>query len=259
MDACICFYMSIHILRLPAQSWGQIFITELQWFLVGPDLRQLVRMLLKLMPNSEEHLPEAARRGGGNRMVRPHIEAYLENTLGEAPRLDSNASWKVYLAGLFSWVLDRPVSADEAARCLDRSPGTSWVARWPELFMLGISRDCFAELPLTKPGVQAAQKQLPKAEMQKCEMSVKTQADCQQPSLARAKLSRKHETTEPADMDNGKLYSWYNLKLAIRDTKRIDGSPGLEPSPRERKLLKAMKEEVLVEIQQLAGTGTFSI
>lgn len=63
------------------------------------DLRQLVRMLLKLMPNSEEHLPEAARRGGGNRMVRPHIEAYLENTLGEAPRPDSNASWKVYLAG----------------------------------------------------------------------------------------------------------------------------------------------------------------
>lgn len=28
-------------------------------------------------------------------------------------------------------------------------------------------------------------------------------------------------------MDNGKLYSWYNRKLAIRDTKRIEGSPGM--------------------------------
>lgn len=45
--------------------------------------------------------------------------------------------WGAYLADLFSWALDRPVSKDEAMRCARRQPGRSWETVDQELHNMG--------------------------------------------------------------------------------------------------------------------------
>lgn len=70
----------------------------------GPmdEMRQLVRILVKVIPQSLEKIGIAEEGGGGNRISEEQIKSYLENTLGEAPRPPWGIpeGWGKYLAGV---------------------------------------------------------------------------------------------------------------------------------------------------------------
>jgi hypothetical protein len=70
----------------------------------GPmdEMRQLIRILVKVIPQSLEKIGMAEEGGGGNRISEDQIKSYLENTLGEAPRPPWGIpqGWGKYLAGL---------------------------------------------------------------------------------------------------------------------------------------------------------------
>ena len=69
----------------------------------GPmdEMRQLVRILVRLMPNSAVYLPGSAEGGGGNRVSEDQIKDYLRKCLGEAPQPEWGLShgWGAYLGG----------------------------------------------------------------------------------------------------------------------------------------------------------------
>lgn len=69
----------------------------------GPmdEMRQLVRILVKVIPHSSYMITNAEEGGGGNRISERQISAYLDNTLGEAPRPNWGVpnGWGEYLAG----------------------------------------------------------------------------------------------------------------------------------------------------------------
>lgn len=50
----------------------------------------------------------------------------------------SVVDWCCFSAVLFSWVLQRDVSVDQAMRCAKREPGRSWEALEGELHKLGM-------------------------------------------------------------------------------------------------------------------------
>lgn len=65
-------------------------------------MRQLVRILTKLIPQSACNLPSAgAEGGGGNRLSEDQIREYLKLTLGGAPQPDWGLrdGWASYVAG----------------------------------------------------------------------------------------------------------------------------------------------------------------
>mmetsp|Transcript_6450 Transcript_6450/g.11628 ORF Transcript_6450/g.11628 Transcript_6450/m.11628 type:complete len:351 (-) Transcript_6450:561-1613(-) len=68
----------------------------------GPmdEMRQLVRILVKIVPQSLPHLA-TTEDGGGNRISEEQIKYYLDKTLGHAPRPDWGLprGWGQYLAG----------------------------------------------------------------------------------------------------------------------------------------------------------------
>lgn len=53
----------------------------------GPmdEMRQLVRIMVKLFPQSTRFMSSADEPGGGNRVTETQIRRYLKDTLGEAP------------------------------------------------------------------------------------------------------------------------------------------------------------------------------
>jgi len=122
------------------------------------EMRQLVRILVKLMPNSVHHLSLSDEGGGGNRVSEEQIKEYLRLTLGtEAPQPEWGLpdGWGQYLSSLFTWALDRRISRDEAMMCARRLPGRSWEAVDEELARLGLHPHVWP-MPLTKSGIQAA-------------------------------------------------------------------------------------------------------
>ena len=69
----------------------------------GPmdEMRQLVRILVKIIPHSVTFLASAEEGGGGNRISEERIKYFLDSTLGEAPRPAWGVpqGWGEYLAG----------------------------------------------------------------------------------------------------------------------------------------------------------------
>lgn len=72
----------------------------------GPmdEMRQLQRILTKLLPHSAVYMPSGSD-GGGNKVQAEQIKVYLATTLGEAPMPDwgLKKGWGQYLADLFNW------------------------------------------------------------------------------------------------------------------------------------------------------------
>ena len=65
------------------------------------EMRQLVRILVKIIPHSVTFLASAEEGGGGNRISEERIKYFLDSTLGEAPRPSWGVpqGWGEYLAG----------------------------------------------------------------------------------------------------------------------------------------------------------------
>lgn len=126
----------------------------------GPmdEMRQLVRILVKVFPQSVGFIGSAEESGGGNRISEDQIKSYLDRCLGEAPRPTWGVptGWHGYLAELFSWGTDKVVTGEECKRVAKREPGRSWEAIESELTALGAYPHCWP-LPLTKNGVLSAQ------------------------------------------------------------------------------------------------------
>ncbi|CAL8461761.1 g1292 [Coccomyxa elongata] len=125
----------------------------------GPmdEMRQLVRILVKIIPHSVGFLASPEEGGGGNRISEERIKFFLDSTLGEAPRPTWGVpgGWGEYLSELFSWVLERAVTKEQAMRCAKREPGRSWEAIGSELRRLGIHSSTWP-LPLTREGLRKA-------------------------------------------------------------------------------------------------------
>eukprot|EP00884_Botryococcus_braunii_P013755 jgi/Botrbrau1/22380/Bobra.0002s0057.1 len=126
----------------------------------GPmdEMRQLVRILVKIIPHSVKYIAVADEGGGGNRISEEQIKSYLDNTMGEAPRPPWGVpeGWGKYLADVFSWATGRPVSAQQAKQCAKREPGRSWEAIESELHKLGVYPATWP-LPLTLEGLKNTQ------------------------------------------------------------------------------------------------------
>ena len=65
------------------------------------EMRQLIRILVKLMPNSAVYLTASEEGGGGNRVSEDQIKDYLRKCLGEAPQPEWGLpqGWGAYLGG----------------------------------------------------------------------------------------------------------------------------------------------------------------
>ena len=126
----------------------------------GPmdEMRQLVRILVKLIPHSAPHVA-VGDDGGGNRLSEDQIKAFLAATLGDgAPRPPWGvpAGWAAYLADLYTWVRGGArVSVEDAAATARRDPGRSWEAVPSALARLGLHPRTWP-LPLTEVGLAAA-------------------------------------------------------------------------------------------------------
>ncbi|KAL4443494.1 hypothetical protein ABPG75_011231 [Micractinium tetrahymenae] len=127
----------------------------------GPmdEMRQLVRILVKLLPQSIGYIGANEEAGGGNRISEEQIKNYLEKTLGEAPRPQWGVpnGWFSYVAELFTWALGRPVDEEQTKKCAKREPGRSWEALEGELAAIGVHPQCWP-LPLTLAAVREAEK-----------------------------------------------------------------------------------------------------
>lgn len=127
----------------------------------GPmdEMRQLIRILVKVFPHSIALIGNTEEAGGGNRISEEQIKSYIDKALGEAPRpaWGVPAGWPGYLAELFSWATGKVISADEASKVAKREPGRSWEALEMEMHVLGVHPSAWP-LPLTLAGVQEAEK-----------------------------------------------------------------------------------------------------
>ncbi|EFN58193.1 hypothetical protein CHLNCDRAFT_142040 [Chlorella variabilis] len=127
----------------------------------GPmdEMRQLVRILVKLLPQSIAYIGANEEAGGGNRISEEQIKNYLEKTLGDAPRPPWGVpnGWYSYVSELFSWALGRPVDEESTKKCAKREPGRSWEALDSELQAIGVHPHCWP-LPLSLMGVREAEK-----------------------------------------------------------------------------------------------------
>ncbi|KAI7842903.1 hypothetical protein COHA_003415 [Chlorella ohadii] len=127
----------------------------------GPmdEMRQLVRILVKLLPQSIAYIGANEEAGGGNRISEEQIKTYLEKTLGDAPRPQWGVpnGWYSYVAELFSWALGRPVDEESCKKCAKREPGRSWEAIEIELQAIGVHPHCWP-LPLSQAAVREAEK-----------------------------------------------------------------------------------------------------
>ena len=98
----------------------------------GPmdEMRQLVRILLKLLPQSAAHVSGTADDGGGNRLSEDQIKAYLAATLGEAPPPPWGLpeGWPSYLAALFSWARRSALPGGDGAEAGERGEAAAAAA-----------------------------------------------------------------------------------------------------------------------------------
>lgn len=76
------------------------------------EMRQLVRILVKIIPHSVEHLATVEEGGGGNRISEERIKSFLDNTLGEAPRPSWGVphGWGQYLSGTKTNIMALPAA-----------------------------------------------------------------------------------------------------------------------------------------------------
>eukprot|EP00891_Asterochloris_glomerata_P000504 jgi/Astpho2/504/fgenesh1_pg.00011_%23_75_t len=126
----------------------------------GPmdEMRQLVRILVKILvlviPHSVTFIGGADEGGGGNRISEEQIKNYLDSILGEAPRPDWGVpqGWGAYISELFTWVLGRTITTEQAMNCAKREPGRSWESIDSELKKLGLFPNSWP-LPLTNSGL----------------------------------------------------------------------------------------------------------
>ena len=140
----------------------------------GPmdEMRQLIRILLKIFPQSSTHIPSRQKHNSSNKISENAIKDYLKALLGpESTKEDQrkcvapprpewglqNTGWNGYLANLFSWAKGEVVSAEEAKRVAKREPGKPWEARRDDLKKMGLYPE-YWPIPLTKEGVAKAQK-----------------------------------------------------------------------------------------------------
>lgn len=127
----------------------------------GPmdEMRQLIRILVKVFPHSAQLIGNTDEAGGGNRISEEQIKNYLERAMGEAPRPGWGVptGWYGYLAELFSWATGRVITGEEAKHVARREPGRSWEALEDELHNLGVHPSCWP-LPLTLAGIHEAEK-----------------------------------------------------------------------------------------------------
>ncbi|KAL0054150.1 hypothetical protein WJX82_004523 [Trebouxia sp. C0006] len=126
----------------------------------GPmdEMRQLVRILVKVIPHSVSLISSSEEGGGGNRISEDQIKSYLDEALGEGPRplWGLPGGWGDYCSTLFSWVVEpRVISIDQAMRCAKREPGRSWEALDSELNKLGLYPNTWP-LPLSRQGLISA-------------------------------------------------------------------------------------------------------
>ncbi|GAX83701.1 hypothetical protein CEUSTIGMA_g11126.t1 [Chlamydomonas eustigma] len=123
----------------------------------GPmdEMRQLVRILVKLMPQSAPLLTSTDDGGGGNRVSEEQIKIYLKNLLGDAPAPTWGIpdGWGDYLAQLFTWASGRFISKEDAMQCARRLPGRSWETVESELAKLGLYPNHWV-IPLDRKKVQ---------------------------------------------------------------------------------------------------------
>ncbi|EFJ52340.1 hypothetical protein VOLCADRAFT_86669 [Volvox carteri f. nagariensis] len=135
----------------------------------GPmdEMRQLVRILVKLMPESSRFLTVPDEGGGGNRVKEEHIKDYLNKVLGRSQDLRDDGppypdwglvnGWAAYLSELFTWARGAPITPDQALRCARRLPGRSWETLNDELEKLRLCPQAWP-LPLRKEAVREVQK-----------------------------------------------------------------------------------------------------
>jgi hypothetical protein len=128
----------------------------------GPmdEMRQLIRILVKIFPHSVNLISNTEESGGGNRISEDQIKNYLESALGEAPMPAwgvPTSGWNGYLAELFSWATGKVVTGEECKRVARREPGRSWEALESELNALGVHPNAWP-LPLTLAGIREAEK-----------------------------------------------------------------------------------------------------
>ncbi|KXZ47052.1 hypothetical protein GPECTOR_38g289 [Gonium pectorale] len=135
----------------------------------GPmdEMRQLVRILVKLMPESSRFLTVPDEGGGGNRVKEEHIKDYLNKVLGRShdasdetppyPEWGLSSGWAAYLSQLFTWAKGSTVTSDQALRCARRLPGRSWETLSEELEKLRLCPGAWP-LPLRKDAVREVQK-----------------------------------------------------------------------------------------------------
>jgi hypothetical protein len=131
----------------------------------GPmdEMRQLIRILIKIFPQSVKNLGHDQEAGGGNRISEDQIKNYIKTTLGEGgddeapvPEWGVPQGWGEYLAELFAWGTGKEITADQARRCAKREPGRSWESVKSELDDMGVHPDCWP-LPLKQHEVRAAE------------------------------------------------------------------------------------------------------
>lgn len=124
----------------------------------GPmdEMRQLVRIMVKLIPASSVFISED--NGGGNRVSEEQIREYLRATLGDGapqPEWGLPRGWGQYLADLLAWATGSVVTKDQAMACARRPQGRSWEAV-PEALARVNAYPHTWPLPLTFEGVRAA-------------------------------------------------------------------------------------------------------
>jgi hypothetical protein len=127
----------------------------------GPmdEMRQLIRILVKILPHSINLISNTEEAGGGNRISEDQIKSYLEAALGEAPQPAwgvPTSGWNGYLAELFSWATGKVVTGEECKRVARREPGRSWEALESELDNIGVHPSCWP-LPLTLAKIRKAE------------------------------------------------------------------------------------------------------
>jgi len=127
----------------------------------GPmdEMRQLIRILVKILPHSINLVGNTEEAGGGNRISEDQIKSYLEATLGEAPQPAwgvPTSGWNGYLAELFSWATGKVVTGEECKRVARREPGRSWEALECELDAIGVHPSCWP-LPLSLATIRKAE------------------------------------------------------------------------------------------------------
>ncbi|KAK9820348.1 hypothetical protein WJX72_009310 [[Myrmecia] bisecta] len=220
----------------------------------GPmdEMRQLVRILVKIIPHSVGFIATSDEGGGGNRISEEQIKHYLDYTLGEAPRpaWGVPGGWGEYMSGLFTWATGKEITKDQAMRCAKREPGRSWEAIESELNKLGIFPATWP-LPLSKEGLgQAAECPVPQPVPN---AGSKRAGDDHKP----APSSKRRNVGGAADLDSlPEVELWQRALGCLQAVRRRLGTSPPEQQPQ----LSQLKSDVRLVVDELIGpyTGAFS-